>query len=78
MSGDAICDLSQSPTIYLAEATVTSAGQIQDDGSLAPLMKDTLVYVLTWTNVPCTAAGPIPSRAARQIHHPQAPAPSSI
>ena len=60
-SGDAICDLGQSPTIYLAEATVTSAGQIQDDGSLAPLMRDTLVYVLTWTNVPCTAAGPIPS-----------------
>jgi hypothetical protein len=61
LSGDAICDLDQGPTIVLAEATVTSAGQAQPDGSLAPLVKDTLVYGLTWTDVPCSAAGPVPS-----------------
>ena len=61
MSGDAICDLDRGPTIVLADATVTSAGQAQPDGSVAPLVKDTLVYVLTWTDVACRPAGPMPS-----------------
>jgi hypothetical protein len=29
--------------------------------SLTPLVKDTLVYVLLWTDVPCQPAGPAPS-----------------
>jgi hypothetical protein len=64
-SGDAICDLSQSPTIYLANATVTRSGQLQKDGSLEPLMIDKLVYVLKWTNAPCTQAGPVPSPGSK-------------
>lgn len=61
MSGDAICDIDKGPTIVLAVATVTGAGQAQPDGSLTPLVKDTLVYVLTWTDVSCRASGPVPS-----------------
>ena len=60
-SGDAVCDLSRGPTIVLAEATVTGAGQANQDGSMTPLAKDTLVYVLTWTDVPCGPVGPAPS-----------------
>jgi hypothetical protein len=60
-TGAAICGLDQSPTIFLANATVTSAGRAQSDGRLTPLLANTLVYVLRWTNVPCSPAGPPPS-----------------
>jgi hypothetical protein len=69
-SGDAICDLNQSPTIVLAVATVNGAGQMQKDGSIAPLAKDTLVYVIRWTNVPCQPVGPVAPAGAK------APSPS--
>ena len=57
-SGEAICDLSQSPTIYLADVTVTSAGQAREDGSIEPLLKGVLAYVIQYDNVPCTPLGP--------------------
>jgi hypothetical protein len=57
-TGDAICDPTQSPTIYLATATTPSAGDTQPDGSIKPLLQDTLVYVIQWTDVPCTPVGP--------------------
>lgn len=58
-TGDAICDPSGPPTIVLAKATTTSAGEEQKDGSIAPIMKDTLVYVVQWTGVPCMPVGPM-------------------
>src|SRR5262245_37958886 len=69
-SGDAVCDLSQGPTIVLAEATVTGAGQAQPDGSLTPLVKDALVYVLKWTDVPCSPVGPARSPGDSAVPRP--------
>jgi hypothetical protein len=71
-SGDAVCDLSRGPTIVLAEATVTTAGHPRPDGSLEPLVKDALVYVLEWTDVPCGPVGPAPSPGSTAAPQPDA------
>jgi hypothetical protein len=65
-AGKSVCLNGVDPTITLALATSTAAGTAQSDGSMTPLMKDTLVYVMTWTNEPCTRKGgpPAPSGAA--------------
>ena len=56
--GEAVCQLDRGPTIVLAEATSTSPAELQGDGSLKPLMQNTLVYVFKWTEVPCVPVGP--------------------
>ena len=71
-SGEAVCDLSRGPTIVLASATVTGAGQAREDGSLEPLVTDALVYVLTWTDVPCGPVGPAPSPGSTAAPRPDA------
>ena len=53
-SGDALCHLGKAPTINLAVATTTNAGEAKGDGSIEPLMQGTLVYVIKWTDVACT------------------------
>jgi hypothetical protein len=62
-SGDAICGKGALPTISLAVATARQAGNANPDGSIAPLMKDTLVYVMTFNGIPCIPKGgpPVPS-----------------
>jgi len=57
LSGAAICDATSPPTISLANATVDKAGTAGPNGSLVPLLSNTLVYVLSWTGVPCAPAG---------------------
>ena len=38
-------------------ATVESSGTARPDGTLAPLVKDKLVYASTWEDFPCTRLG---------------------
>jgi hypothetical protein len=57
-SGDAICVVGERPTIFLAVATLTTAGEEQKDGTIRPVMEDTLVYVIQYTKVPCVGSGP--------------------
>jgi hypothetical protein len=64
MSGDAICDVGKKPMIFLAVATIGIAGEAQKDGSLRPVVEDKLVFVMQYTNVPCTGSGP-PRRKER-------------
>ena len=63
-TGDAICDPKGGATVTLADATVSGSGTAQADGSLAPLMKSRLVYVLTFTGVACMPKGPPPKQTA--------------
>ncbi len=71
-AGESVCLNGVAPTITLALATSTAAGTAQSDGSMTPLMKDTLVYVMTWTNEPCIPKGgpPVPSGAATPTPQP--------
>jgi hypothetical protein len=57
LSGAAICDTTSAPTITLANATVDKAGTAAADGSLIPLVTNALVYVVSWTGVPCAPTG---------------------
>jgi hypothetical protein len=58
ITGDAICDSSKSPTIVLAEATSPFPAEERPDGTLKPLLRDTLVYVVTFADTRCVAVGP--------------------
>ena len=64
-TGASVCLPGVEPTITLALATSQGTGTQQPDGTLTPLMKDTLIYVFTWTNEPCIPKGgpPRPSGA---------------
>lgn len=54
-SGDAVCDTKSPAVISLASATSPATGQISGtDSSIVPLMKQTLVYVITQVGVPCS------------------------
>lgn len=55
-SGEAIC-ASGAAAVTLARATSKLAGTASESGILEPLMKDTLVYVVRWTGVPCAPTG---------------------
>lgn len=57
MTGAAVCDTTSAPTITLADATVDKAGTAAADGSIIPLMTNALVYVVSWTGVPCAPIG---------------------
>jgi hypothetical protein len=57
LTGDSICDPTVGPTITLALVTDLDSGQAQPDGSIRPLLDDTLSYVLTYTGVPCRPTG---------------------
>jgi len=58
-TGEAVCDLSRSPTIVLASATTLTSGEAQADGSIRPAVENQLVYVIAWMGVSCPApAGP--------------------
>jgi len=57
-SHEAICDPSSPITISLASATEKQAGQQNADGSLVPIMDNTLVYVISQSAVPCRPVGP--------------------
>jgi hypothetical protein len=60
--GDAQCDpLPDVGTIELALATSPNTGTMRADGSIAPLMHDTLVYVMSWSGAICAESGPAPS-----------------
>ncbi len=54
----AICSPSSPITISLASATEKQAGQQNADGSLVPIMDNTLVYVISQSAVPCRPVGP--------------------
>jgi hypothetical protein len=58
MDGDSVCHEKYPTHVSLALATATSAGESGPDGSIIPLMKDTLVYVLMQSDVPCLPMGP--------------------
>jgi hypothetical protein len=58
LTGDAVCDARTGPTISLARATVSGVGEALPDGSVDLLLNERLVYVLTWTGVPCLPVGP--------------------
>jgi hypothetical protein len=63
-TGDAVCDLTRSPTILLASATTLNSGDIQADGSIRPGVENQLVYVIGWSGVACPApAGPAHSES---------------
>jgi hypothetical protein len=62
LTGDAICDAGAGPTISLARATVSGVGEALPDGSIDLLLNERLVYVLTWTGVPCLPVGPAARR----------------
>jgi hypothetical protein len=64
LSGAAICDTTSAPTITLANATVDKAGTAAADGSLIPLVTNALVYVVSWTGVPCAPTGGPPGSTA--------------
>ena len=57
LSGAALCNKASGPTIVLASATASQAGQLAADGSIVPLMPDTLVYMVSWTGVTCMPSG---------------------
>jgi hypothetical protein len=63
-TGESVCVAGRDPSITLALATTTGAGTMQTDGTTVPLMKDTLVYVMTWRNEPCVPKGGPPTSAA--------------
>lgn len=55
-SGKAVCGEGPA-TSQLALATVYGSGTINKDNSTTPLLKDKLVYVLTWPDFLCVPAG---------------------
>ena len=60
-SGDAVCDPKAAAVISLASATSPNTGQMSStNSSIVPLMKRTLVYVITQVGVPCAPSGPPP------------------
>lgn len=61
LSGDSICPPGLSPSVTLALATSPQAGHARPDGSIRPLMSRTLVYVLTFSGVPCAPVGGPPN-----------------
>lgn len=62
-TGDALCYTGSGPKIWLANATIKDAGTARKDGTITPLLSNTLVYVMSWTGVPCTRLGGPPSRS---------------
>jgi hypothetical protein len=56
-SGESVCPAAPG-TIVLALATLDKAGTALPDGSIKPLLKDALVYAITWRDVPCSPSGP--------------------
>lgn len=58
-SGEVGGPVGRAANICLALATTSGAGTIQPDGSIKPLLAKTLVYALTWTDVPCASSGPV-------------------
>jgi hypothetical protein len=62
---DSMCSGVPPTTISLALATSPAAGHINPDGSISPLMKHTLVYVIVATGVPCRPVGPISIQRAK-------------
>lgn len=57
-SGAAICDKVARGSVALAVASTTSAGTINDDKSVTPLIDKRLVYVLRQRGVECFPVGP--------------------
>ena len=62
-SGHAQCDKTRTATVSLASVTIDRAGKIAPDGSIIPLLKNALVYVVSYTGVPCAPAGGPPRLA---------------
>jgi hypothetical protein len=56
-SGESVCLPGVNPIITLALATSPTAGSALPDGSIDPLMNNTLVYVMKWVNEPCVPKG---------------------
>jgi hypothetical protein len=57
-TGAAICDSSAPISVWLALATDSQAGNDNPDGSITPVMENSLVYVLVQTPVACRKNGP--------------------
>lgn len=51
-TGDASCPYGIAPTISLGKATSIYAGTHEADGKFSPLMSETLVYMLSWSDLP--------------------------
>jgi hypothetical protein len=60
LTGNSICDPSLAPTISLAKVTDPNSGTANAGGSISPILDHSLVYVITYTGVPCKPAGGIP------------------
>ena len=56
-SSDGICSTDSAPDIEVASVTIPDIVE-PDDGSK---VESRLAYILTWTSVPCHAAGPAPA-----------------
>ena len=57
LTGDAICEPGVSPDVMLAKVTDTNTGPANSDGSMKSTLKDTLSWVITYPDVPCTPTG---------------------
>lgn len=56
-TGDSVCPMGHTALINLAVASTALSGTMQTNGTITPLVARTLVYVMTWTGVPCVASG---------------------
>jgi hypothetical protein len=61
-SSRGMCVSGSPVTVSLASATDPEAGQARPDGSIAPIMENTLVFVMTQSGIPCSPVGS-PARA---------------
>lgn len=71
LTGKAECATGGGPDISLAQATTPAAGARRRDGSINPLVRGTLSYVLTWTGVPCVPTGGGPAVSGRPSSSPK-------
>lgn len=76
-TGAAVCLDGVDPTITLVLATSPDAGTALPDGSIDSLMKNTLVYVMKWTNEPCIPKGG-PPRGPGQVAVAPTPRPCTL
>ena len=56
-TGQAVCNAG-TPTISLASVTIASAGSAGPNGTVIPLSKGVLAYVMRWTGYTCSRVGP--------------------
>ena len=58
------------PLISLARVTTTGSGHARPDGTIAPLLNATLVYVLDWPDETCVPTGGVPGASRTPVSEP--------